>query len=259
MAILGDRTIRRLEAATRRSERAPVERGEALRQHAQFVVGTTVLAKLLSVGTVAGTFNGRIWRRDETGGIGAFKQDINPDYCIVYATGAVGDIVLCRVVYIDPVTKVLELFALKPGVAARKPAIFGEITGRATVTGQTTRYSYTEKAVDASGATVSVAGGESSTITSGAIATGYVQDIGGMADNGLIGFRCVMVDNPTVPGTRTMGKWIKWTERRVTGTGTGTGTGELVCNDPPPGGTVSVDLDLTVGYTEVVHFYIGGS
>lgn len=116
------------------------------------------------------------------------------------------------------------------GTGGTGGSFYAKITGRSG-----TRYALTRYEPNSSGVPTVVTDGVTHTTS-----VGYVQDIAGFADDGLIGLYAWVTPSTTVAGTWVMGPWVKYTERKVTG---------ITCN---------VDNTVTLTYTDTVRYYIGG-
>lgn len=87
-----------------------------------------------------------------------------------------------------------DLTVIPESAAAVPAGFFVKLAAKGTTTGQTTRYSWAEWAVDSSGSVV-VPGGRS-----GALTVGFAEDIGGVADPLLVGTFQYLTPNPLRPG-----------------------------------------------------------
>lgn len=112
--------------------------------------------------------------------------------------------------------------------------IYVKITGRSG-----TKYSFEQYEPNSSGSPTIVTGG-----VTGTTSVGYLQDIAGFADSGLINLYTWAVASATIPGTWVMGPWKKYTERHVDSITSTCGTGGVVTT--------------TLSYTDTVRYYIGG-
>lgn len=123
-------------------------------------------------------------------------------------------------------------------------AIYVKITGRSG-----TKYSFAQYEPNTSGSPTLVDGGESGTTSEG-----YLQDIAGFADDGIINKYAIAIPSTTIPGTWIMGPWKK---QVITTTVQGSISVASSCN--PETGVITNTVtqgDPTV--TTYTLYYIGG-
>lgn len=111
------------------------------------------------------------------------------------------------------------------------------------------KYAFSEYAPSAGGTPTLVTGG-----LTGTVSAGYLQDIQGFADSGLINKFCQILPNPSLPGCWIMGPWVK---KILTDTVAGAITISSTCN-PETGSITNVVSQADPTVTSTTIYYIGG-
>lgn len=224
MSRFDDNSIRRIAKSVRRTETRPEFEGIKPETQGAYRPGMTVLVKIISEITT-GQYLGRIWMRDPDGAIGTYIA-ATTEYCLVYGTSlAINSIALGKIIFYDATNDRVEVFV----TAASGYMLYARIDARVS----TNKYSFTEW--------------DGGAVSGGIVGNGttvYASDIDNFDDTGLANKFALLKPSNITAGKYLMGPWKKSVINSVTGTGSGT------CS----GGTYT----LTLGYTAVTTYYIGG-
>lgn len=224
MSRFDDNSIRRIAKSVRRTETMPEFEGLKPETQGAYRPGMTVLVKIISEITT-GQYLGRIWMRDPDGAIGTYIA-ATTEYCLVYGTSlAINSIALGKIIFYDATNDRVEVFV----TASTGYMLYARIDARVS----TNKYSFTEW--------------DGGAVSGGIVGNGttvYASDIDNFDDTGLANKFALLKPSNITTGKYLMGPWKKSVINSVTGTGSGT------CS----GGTYT----LTLGYTAITTYYIGG-